>query len=120
LVFEGAEVQIDIIRDLTQGEHCAVAYRLALEKALSAAGIEIKPTASYQIGMCIVGSEDRETDKTLLGVMVEAYLRNALARKSFFIRYGAGSPRSLAAAIRLSAEMLVAELESRRKTHGLK
>ena len=46
--------------------------------------------------------------------MVEAYLRNAQQKKSFFIRYGAGSRRSLAAAIRLSAEMLVSQLEARR------
>jgi hypothetical protein len=112
--FEGTDVQIEMIRDLTSEVRCTVAYRLALEKALSAAGIEIKPAAPYQIGICIVGIEDRETDKTLPGVMVEAYLRNAQAKKSFFIRYGAGSLRSLAAATRLSAEMLVAELDSRR------
>ena len=88
---------------------------LALEKALAAAGFELKPTASCQIGICIVGIEAKETEKTLPGVMVEAYLRNAREKKSFFIRYGAGSPRSLSAAIRLSAEMLVAELLARRK-----
>jgi hypothetical protein len=115
--FDGTEVQIDVIKDLTPGAGCAAAYRLALEKALAAAGIEIKPTASYQIGICIVGIEEHKTDKTLPGVMVEAYMRNARQKKSFFIRYGAGSPRSLAAAIRLSAEMLISELQSRRKTH---
>ena len=47
--------------------------------------------------------------------MVEAYLRNAGRKKSFFIRYGAGTQRGLAAAIRLSAEMLVSQLEARRK-----
>ena len=47
--------------------------------------------------------------------MVEAYLRNARLKKSFFIRYGAGSPRGLPAAIRLSAEMLISELQARRK-----
>ena len=115
--FDGTEVQIDMVRDLTPGTGCAAAYRLALEKALIAAGLGIKPTAPYQIGICIVGIEEQETAKTLPGVMVEAYLRNAQQKKSFFIRYGAGSPRSLAAAIRLSAEMLVSELEARRKTH---
>jgi hypothetical protein len=48
--------------------------------------------------------------------MVEAYLRNAREKKSFFIRYGAGNPRSLVAALRLSAELLIAELLARRKT----
>jgi hypothetical protein len=114
-VFEGTEVQIEMIRDLTPGSSCTAAYRLALGKALSAAGIKIDPAAPYQIGICIVGIEEHETEKTLPGVMVEAYLRNALDKKSYFIRYGAGSPRSLAAAIRLSAEMLVAELQTRRK-----
>src|SRR5262249_54075900 len=47
------------------------------------------------------------------GVMVEAYLRNATLRMSLFIRYGSGHPRSLAAAIRLYAEMLVSGLVSR-------
>jgi hypothetical protein len=111
--FDGTEIQIDVIKDLTPGAGCAAAYRLALENALAAAGLEIKPTAPYQIGVCIVGIEEHKTDKTLPGVMVEAYLRNARQKKSFFIRYGAGSPRSLAAAIRLSAEMLVSELQVR-------
>ena len=113
--FEGTEVRIETLRDLTPGASCIAAYRRALEKALAAAGFEIKPTASCQIGICIVGIEAKETDNTLPGVMVEAYLRNAREKKSFFIRYGAGSPRSLSAAIRLSAEMLVAELLARRK-----
>ncbi|MBN2511871.1 MAG: hypothetical protein JXB18_02925, partial [Sedimentisphaerales bacterium] len=55
------------------------------------------------------------TAKTLPGVMVETYLRNAQQKKSLFIRYGAGRPRGLAAAIRLSAEMLVSELAAPRK-----
>jgi hypothetical protein len=42
-------------------------------------------------------------------------LRNARQKKSFFIRYGAGTERGLAAAIRLSAEMLVSQLETRRR-----
>jgi hypothetical protein len=46
--------------------------------------------------------------------MVEAYVRNIQQKKSFFIRYGAASRRGLAAAIRLSAEMLVSQLEARR------
>jgi hypothetical protein len=115
--FDGTEIQIEMIRDLTPGAGSAMAYRVALEKALSAAGLEINPTAPCQIGICIVGIEAQETASTLPGVMVEAYLRNAREKKSFFIRYGAGSPRSLAAAIRLSAEMVVSELQARRKTH---
>ena len=43
---------------------------------------------------------------------------NAQQKKSFFIRYGAGSPRSLAAAIRLSAELLVSHLERHRTSRG--
>jgi hypothetical protein len=115
--FDGKDVQIEIIRDLTQGAGCATAYRLALEKALIAAGSELKPKATCQIGVCIVGIEESETTKTIPGVMVEAYLRNAQLKKSLFIRYGAGSPRGLAVAIRISAEMLVSELEVRRKNH---
>jgi len=115
--FEGSEIQIEMIRDLTAGS--STGYRLALKNALEAAGIQIKPSAPYQIGICIVGIEAQETDSTLPGVMVEAYLRNANYKKSLFIRYGAGSPRSLAAAIRLSAEMLVAELQARWKGHEL-
>jgi hypothetical protein len=114
---DGDEIQIEIIRDLTHGAGCATAYRLALEKALIASGKKIMPKATCQIGICIVGIEERETTKTIPGVMVEAYLRNSQQRKSFFIRYGAGSPRGLVAAIRLSAEMLVSELEVRRKNN---
>ena len=114
--FEGRAVELGPIRDLTPGSGCRAAYRLALEQALAAAGLEVKPGAACQIGICIVGVEPQETSKTLPGVMVEAYLRNARQKKSFFIRYGAGSPRSLPAAIRLSAEMLVSHLESRRKS----
>jgi len=106
------EVSIEEIKDLT--ETAGAAYRLALEQALRGAGYEIKPQAACQIGLCIVGIEAAETKNTLAGVMVEAYLRNASTKKSFFIRHGAGSPRSLAGAIQLSAEMLVGELEDRR------
>ena len=60
-----------------------------------------------------------QTSKTLPGVMVEAYLRNVQQKKSFFIRYGAGSRRSLTASIRLSAEMLVSQLETRRRSREL-
>jgi hypothetical protein len=70
--------------------------------------------ASYQIGICIVGIEERETEQTLPGIMIEAYLRNSVLKKSFFIRYGAGSVRGLTPAIRLSAEMLIAELQGKR------
>jgi hypothetical protein len=114
--FDGKEVQIEIIKDLSSKSGCAAGYRLALEKALAAAGFEIKPKAPYQIGVCIVGIEERQTAKTLPGVMAEAYLRNAQSKKSFFIRYGEGSPRGLAAAIRLSAEVLVSELKDHGKT----
>jgi hypothetical protein len=67
--------------------------------------------APIQIGVCIVGVEIRKTEQTLPGVMVEAYVRNATLKKSLFTRYGSGHP--LAAAIRLSAEILVAWLVSR-------
>ena len=103
------EVLIAEIKDLT--ETAVPAYRLALEQALSE--YRIKPDAVCQIGATIVGIEDKETDRTLTGVMVEAYLRNTSTKKSFFYRYGAGSPRGLAAALRISAEMLAAELEGR-------
>ena len=116
-VFNGTEVQIEIIKDLTPAARCSTAYRMALERALIAAGLEIKSNATYQIGICIIGIEERETEKTLPGVMVEAYLRSSLQRKSFFIRYGTGSSGGLAAAIRLSAEILVSELEARRNEY---
>ena len=115
--FEGKAVQIEVLKDMTPGAGCRAAYRLALQQALAAEGVEVKPAAPFQIGVCIVGIEARETSKTLPGVMVEAYLRNATQKKSFFIRYGAGSQRGLAAAIRLSAEMLVSQLETRRRSH---
>ena len=105
----GKEVSIEEIRDLT--ETTGAAYRRALEMSLEAANFKIKPGAACQIGICIVGVETKETDRTLPGVMVEAYFRNASEKKSFFIRFGAGSPRGLAGAIQLSAEMLAAELE---------
>ncbi len=114
--FEGKTAQIETLKDLTAGAICYAAYRLALERALAASGLQVKPVAPCQIGICIVGVEPRETEKTLPGVMVEAYLRNVHDRKSLFIRYGAGSPRGLAAAIRLSAEMLVSQLEARRRS----
>ena len=107
----GNVVSIEEVKDLT--EKTGAAYRLALEQAL--ADYQIKPGAVCQIGVGIVGIEANQTEKTLPGIMVEAYLRNTSTKKSFFIRYGAGSPRGLAAAIRLSAEMLIAELEGRRE-----
>ena len=103
------EVSIVEIKDLTKT--AADAYRLALRQALYE--YEIKQEAVCQVGLAIVGIEAEETKDTLSGVMVEAYLRNSETKKSFFYRYGAGSPRGLAAAVRLSAEMLVAELEGR-------
>ena len=114
-VFAGTEIQIEIIKDLTPGAGCSAAYLIALKNALAAAGLEIKSKAFCQIGVCIVGIEESENTKTIPGIMVEAYLRNARLKKSFFIRYGAGSPRGLSAAIRLSAEMLISELQARRK-----
>ena len=107
----GSEVSIEEIKDLTgtAGE----AYRLALEQSLAADDYKINPNAVCQIGLAIVGVELKETGRTLPGVMVEAYLRNSSTKKSFFFRFGAGSPRGLAAAMRLSAALLVAELEGR-------
>ncbi len=107
------QIQIAVFNDITEGQRCKAAYRRAIENALKSAGIAIKPNAPCQIGICIVGVEERETDQTLPGIMIEAYLRNASIKKSFFYRYGAGSQRGLAAALRLSAEMLIAELAAR-------
>jgi len=103
------EIFIEEIKDFT--EKTGAAYRLALEQALS--DYQIMPEAACQIGLAVIGVEDKETDKTLPGVMVEAYLRNKITKKSFFYRFGSGSPRGLAAALRTSAEMLVSELEGR-------
>jgi len=106
-----SEVTIEEIKDLTAS--AGAAYRLALEQSLAADGYTINPSAICQIGIAIVGIEAKETERTLPGVMIEAYLRNSSTKKSFFFRFGAGSPRGLAAAMRLSAAMLVAELEGR-------
>jgi len=105
-------VSIDELNDLTGT--AGTAYRKALELALDAAKYQIKTDAACRIGLSIVGIESRQTDRTIPGVLVEAYFRNASTKKSFFIRFGAGSPRGLAGAIQLSAEMLAAELEKRR------
>ena len=109
-----SDIDITEIKDLTGTT--GAAYRLALEQAL-VDKFTINPNAACQIGICIAGVEVKETDRTLAGIMVEAYLRNASTKKSFFIRFGAGSPGGFAAAIRLSASMLVAELEARRERH---
>ena len=103
------EVAITEIKDLTGATEAA--YRFALEKSLEADGYTINPKAVCQIGLCIIGRETEETGATLPGVAVEAYLRNASTKKSYFIRFGSGSPRGMAAAIRLSAAVIVAELE---------
>src|SRR5216117_3347119 len=55
--FEGKAVQIEVLKDLTPGAGCRAAYRLALEQALTAEGVEVKPAAPCQIGVCIVGIE---------------------------------------------------------------
>ena len=111
----GNQVQIEVLKDLSRGACCQNAYRIALEQALQAQDLVIKPRAPHQIGVSIVGVERQETPNTLPGVMVEAYLRNSVLKKSFFIRYGAGHPRGLPAAIRLSAEMLAAQIIARAK-----
>src|SRR5512138_791509 len=64
-VFEGNAVQIEILKDLTPNAGCLAAYRMALDQALGAAGLEAKAHAPCQIGLCIVGMEPRETPKTL-------------------------------------------------------
>jgi hypothetical protein len=112
-LLQGNTVQLEVLKDLTPERSCKAAFRLALGHALTAAGFEVKVTSHHQIGICIVGMEPRETTSTLAGIMVEAYVRNSIRKKSFFIRYGAGHPRGLAAAIRLSAEMLVSQIISR-------
>ena len=112
----GRAVQIEVLKNLTPGADYVPAYRLALEQALAHSGFELKSGAPCLIGVCIVGVEARETERTLPGIMIEAYLRNASLKKSSFIRYGAGSPRGLPAAIRLSAEMLVSRLASKRRS----
>jgi hypothetical protein len=106
-------VQLEVLKDLTPERSCKAAFRLALEQSFNGAGFEIKTTAPHQIGICIVGMEPFETPSTLAGIMVEAYVRNSIAKKSFFIRYGAGHPRGLSAAIRLSAEMLISQIACR-------
>jgi len=112
-VLEGKAVQIEVLKDMTPGTGYQAAYRLALQQAIESAGLRTQPTAPIQIGVCIVGVEPRKTEQTLPGVMVEAFLRNATLKRSLFVRYGSGHPRSLAAAIRLSTEILVSRLVSR-------
>jgi hypothetical protein len=115
-LLERNQVQIEALNDLSPGACCQNAYRIALEQALQAQGLVIKPRARHQIGVSIVGVEWRETPNTLPGVMVEAYLRNSAVKKSLFIRYGVGHPRGLAPAIRLSAEMLASHIIARANT----
>jgi hypothetical protein len=115
-LLEGNQVQIEVLKDLSPGACCQKAYRIALGQALQAQDLVIKPRAPQQVGVSIVGVERQETPNTLPGVMVEAYLRNSVLKKSFFIRYGSGHPRGLPAAIRLSAEMLAAQIISRANT----
>ena len=110
----GNAVQIEVVKDLTPNACCQTAFRLALAQGLQAQGLAVKPSAPLQIGVCIVGVEPQETPRTLPGLMVEAYLRNSVQKKSFFIRYGTGHPRGLAPAIRLSAEMLAVQLVAKR------
>src|SRR5437879_7346371 len=57
--FEGKAIQIEVLRDLTPGAGCRAAYRLALEQALAAAGLEGKQAAPGQIGRCIVRMQRR-------------------------------------------------------------
>src|SRR6266581_5258303 len=40
--FEGKAVEIEVLKDLTPGAACRAAYRLALEHALAAEGLEVK------------------------------------------------------------------------------
>lgn len=117
-LMEGNAIQIGVLKDLAPGKPYQTAYRLALDEALKTSGFALKPSAAHQIGVCIVGVEPNETAKTLPGIMVEAYLHNKQLKKSCFTRYGAGHPRGLPAAIRLSAEILVAQLCSRSTSHG--
>lgn len=112
----GNQVQIEVLKDFSNGACCQNAFRIALEQALQAQDLVIRPRAPHQIGVSIVGVEREQTPNTLPGVMVEAYLRNSILKKSFFIRYGAGHPRGLAAAIRLSAELLAVQIISRANT----
>lgn len=53
---EGQAIQIDTLKDLTAGQACRAAYRVALAQSLSAAGLEAKDQAPCQIGLCIVGA----------------------------------------------------------------
>ena len=105
------EVSIAEVKDFTKTY--GAAYRLALEQALTAGGYKVNPKANCQIGIAILGVEPKETDKTLPGVLVEAYLRNAATKKSYFIRYGTGSYEGLATALRTSTARLYSEIEER-------
>jgi len=116
-LFQSKVVQIEVLKDLTPGRACQTTYPIALHNAFKASGIEVQKAAPHQIGVCIVGIEARETPQTLPGVMVEAYFRNSVLQKSFFIRYGTGHRRGLPHAVRLSAETLIAQLVSRTKNN---
>ena len=105
------EVSIEEIKDLS-GKY-EKAYRLALEQSLTAGGYKINPKSVCQIGLAIVGAEPVETEKTLPGVLIEAFLRNAQLKKSFFIRFGTGSYEGFTVAIRTSAARIYSELEER-------
>jgi hypothetical protein len=112
-LLQNSTVQIEVLKDLSPDASCQSAFQLALQEALKAAGIELNRQAHHQLGVCIVGLERHETPQTLAGVMVEAYFRNGVSKKSFFIRYGSGHRRGLPMAIRLSAETLVSYLASK-------
>jgi hypothetical protein len=103
-------ISIEDVKDLTNS--AGAAYRRALELSLNAEKYQIVKDSNCRIGIAVVGVETAETERTLPGILIEAYFLNASTKKSFFIRFGVGSPRGLAGAIQLSAEMLVAELEA--------
>jgi hypothetical protein len=61
-VLEGKTVQIEVLKDLTPGNGCQAAYRLALEHAIKAAELEVKSAAPIHIGVCIVGVGSRNAE----------------------------------------------------------
>ena len=105
------EVSIVEIKDLTGT--IGPAYLLALQQSLTAGGYKINPKSACQIGIAIVGVEPAETETTLPGVLIEAFLRNAMLKKTFFIRFGTGSYEGFAVSIRTSAARIYSELEER-------
>ena len=112
-LLDGNQVQIEVLKDLSRGRLLPERLpRLPWSKPSRLRAWSSSPEHPTRLASRSSASSGKRPRTPCPGVMVEAYLRNSVLKKSFFIRYGAGHPRGLAAAIRLSAEMLAAQIIS--------